>query len=151
MVLNQQYIIRRMTDQDLDQIMRIEHESFAIPWSRESYQSELRNHFATYLVCDVEGEVVGYGGIWVVFEEAHITNIAIAESFRSKGLGRALMQALEDVAHKKRALRVVLEVRPSNLIARNLYESLGYVITGERKHYYVDDGEDALIMTKFLF
>lgn len=150
-MLNQLYIVRRMTEQDLDQIMDIEIEAFAVPWSRESYQSELRNNFATYLICDVAGEVAGYAGIWVVFEEAHITNVAVGKSFRSQGLGRALMEAVEKVAREKKALRILLEVRPSNQVARQMYESLGYVVTGQRKAYYVDNGEDALIMTKFLF
>lgn len=140
-----------MTEEDLDAIMQIEKEAFALPWSRESYYSELRNNFASYLVCDVEGEVAGYGGIWVVFEEAHITNVAIGKDYRTRGLGRALMLKLEEVARCKKANYILLEVRPSNLAARTMYKNLGYVDTSLRKGYYSDNNEDAIVMTKFLF
>lgn len=145
------YIIRRMTENDIPGVMKIEQESFSLPWSKESYLGELKNNFATYLVCDYEGDVAAYGGIWVVFEEAHITNIAVGPDFRRQGMGRRLMLELENVARKKQALRIILEVRPSNDPALNLYTSLDYMPTGIRKNYYSDNGEDAIIMTKFLF
>lgn len=149
-MLNQDYMIRKMTDQDIDRIMVIEVESFSLPWSKQSYVSELKNDFANYLVCDCEGKVAGYGGIWVVFEEAHITNIAIAGDYRGAGMGKTLMLELEKVARTKKALRILLEVRPTNEAARHMYKSLGYVDTGLRKAYYSDNGEDAILMTKFL-
>lgn len=150
-MLNQNYMVRRMTVQDIDAIMAIEEEAFTLPWSRNSYLGELKNSFATYLVCDCEGQVAGYAGIWVVFEEAHITNIAVARRFRGQGIGRALMEEIEKVAGKKKALRILLEVRPSNSTAIAMYQSQGYVTTGLRCAYYSDNGEDAIIMTKFLF
>jgi ribosomal-protein-alanine N-acetyltransferase len=149
-MLNQDFLIRKMTDQDINRIMVIEVESFSLPWSKQSYISELKNDFANYLVCDYEGVVAGYGGIWVVFEEAHITNIAIARDYRGTGMGKTLMLELEKVARTKKALRILLEVRPTNEAARNMYKSLGYVDTGLRKAYYSDNGEDAILMTKFL-
>lgn len=150
-MLNQDFLIRKMTAADLDAIMIIEQEAFAVPWHRESYAAELNNKFAVYLVCDVNGEVAGYGGIWVVFEEAHITNIAIGKDYRSKGLGRALMLALENVARRRKANHILLEVRPSNTPARNMYKNLGFCDTSRRKAYYSDNNEDAIIMTKYLF
>ncbi|NLB88393.1 MAG: ribosomal protein S18-alanine N-acetyltransferase, partial [Syntrophomonadaceae bacterium] len=130
------YIIRKMTENDIPQVMKIEQESFTIPWSKESYLGELKNNFATYLVCDYEGDVAAYGGIWVVFEEAHITNIAVGTNFRRQGMGKRLMLELENVARKKKALKIILEVRPSNDAALNLYSSLDYMPTGLRKNYY---------------
>jgi ribosomal-protein-alanine N-acetyltransferase len=150
MMLNQDVMIRKMTEQDIDRIMVIEVESFSLPWSKQSYISELKNNFANYLVCDCEGQVAGYGGIWVVFEEAHITNIAIAADYRGTGMGKALMLELENVARTKKAQRILLEVRPTNNTARHMYKSLGYIDTGLRKAYYSDNGEDAILMTKFL-
>lgn len=150
-MLNQGYLIRKMTPQDLDQVMIIEREAFALPWSKESYLSELKNSFANYLICDWEGDMAGYGGIWVVFEEAHITNIAIGKDYRGSGLGRSLMLELEGMARAKQANRILLEVRPSNQAARQMYKHLGYMDTNLRKNYYVDNNEDAIIMTKFLF
>lgn len=149
-MLNPHFLVRKMTIQDIDQIMEIEKEAFTLPWSRESYLGELKNNFATYLICDSEGEVAGYAGIWVVFEDAHITNIAVAQRFRGMGMGNALMQEVERVAREKKALRILLEVRPTNKRAINMYTNLGYVSTGLRKGYYSDNNEDAIIMTKLL-
>lgn len=150
-MLNHNFILRRMTPQDINEVMQIEKESFAVPWSQESYLAELTNTFATYLVCDCGGEIAGYGGIWVVFEEAHITNVAIASSFRQTGLGTVLMQEMEKVAREKKANRILLEVRPSNQAALTMYRNLNYLPSGLRKQYYSDNNEDAIIMTKLLF
>lgn len=150
-MLNQDYLVRKMTEEDLDRVMFIEQEAFALPWSRESYLSELKNNFAAYLVCDVEGEVAGYGGIWVVFEQAHITNVAIGHDYRLRGLGKSLMLELEKVARQKKATHILLEVRPSNLAARTMYKKLGFVDMSIRKAYYSDNNEDAIVMTKYLF
>jgi len=149
--LNEGYIIRKMTERDLDEVMILEHESFSLPWSRQSYESELKNQFANYLVCDIEGEIAAYLGIWVVFEEAHITNVAVSKKYRSRGLGKAIMLAGEKIADEKKAMRIMLEVRPSNTVARKMYNELGYMETGLRKHYYGDNQEDAILMTRFLF
>ncbi|CFX90324.1 Acyl-CoA N-acyltransferase [Syntrophomonas zehnderi OL-4] len=149
--MNQEFFVRKMTEQDLDEVMRIEHEAFSLPWSRDSYLGELKNSFADYLVCDFAGEIAGYAGIWVVFEEAHITNVAVSKKYRSRGIGLALMQETEKIARAKQAIRILLEVRPSNQVAISMYESLDYYQTGVRKAYYTDNGEDAIIMTKLLF
>lgn len=145
------YLVRRMTERDLDEVMAIEQQVFTLPWSRQSYMGELRNQFATYLVCDREAQLVGYIGIWVVFDEAHITNVAVHPKWRGQGLGRVLMEEAEKIARQKKALRIMLEVRPSNYAALSLYQSLGYMETGRRKEYYSDNGEDAILMTKLLF
>lgn len=147
-MLNQSFLIRRMTEQDLDEVMRIELQVFSLPWSRKSYASELINKWATYLVCDIDGEIAAYCGMWVVFDEAHITNVAVAGPFRGQGCARALLETMEKVAQEKKALYISLEVRPSNSSALALYGSLGYVQSGCRKGYYQDNQEDALIMTK---
>jgi len=150
-LLNQQYLIRKMTEPDLDEVMMIEKESFSLPWSRESYLGELKNSFANYIVCDCAGDIAGYAGIWVVFEEAHITNVAVRKSFRSQGIGLAIMVEAEKIARTKKANRILLEVRPSNEIALHMYQNLNYMQTALRKAYYSDNGEDAIIMTKYLF
>lgn len=150
-MLNNRYIIRKMTEQDLDQVMNIEKESFPTPWSRESYLSEIKNNWANYRVCDYEGQIAGYVGIWVVFEDAHITNVAVNKRFRSQGIGRDLMLEAEKIARDKKAQRILLEVRPSNIAALSMYKSLEYVPTGKRDKYYADNQEDAIIMTRYLF
>lgn len=150
-MLNPGFILRKMTLQDINEIMKIEPKCFTLPWSRESYLGELKNNFATYLVCDYEGEIAGYGGIWVVFEDAHITNVAVDPDYRQFGMGTALMEELEQVARDKKAQQILLEVRPSNEAALAMYRKLGYFPTGLRHAYYSDNGEDAIIMTKLLF
>lgn len=150
-MLGNDFLVRKLTSRDLDKLMIIEKESFSLPWSRESYEAELHNHFASYLVCDWEGEIAAYAGIWTVFGEAHITNVAVGKRYRQRGMGRTLMQELEKVALAKKTRRILLEVRPSNQAALAMYHGLGYVQTSVRKEYYADNQEDALVMTKFLY
>lgn len=151
MQVNQDFMVRKMTPMDIDAIMQIENESFTLPWSRDAYLGELKNSFANYLVGDYEGEVIGYGGIWVVFEEAHITNVAVAPKYRNAKVGHALMAEMERIARQKKATRILLEVRPSNVAALALYRGMGYIESGLRKEYYSDNNEDAILMTKLLF
>ena len=149
-MLNRDYLIRKMTGQDLEQLIAIENECFSMPWSRQSYETELKNQWANYLVCDWAGEIAAYVGMWTVFEEAHITNVAVAKKFRGRGLGRILMREEEKVARAKLANRILLEVRPSNSAALAMYRGLGYIPISVRKEYYEDNGEDALVMIKHL-
>ncbi len=149
-MLNPNFLLRKMAVQDIDAVMQIELSTFTLPWSRESYLSELDNKYANYFIVDFEGEIAGYGGIWVVFEEAHITNVAVGENFRGCGFGRALMTELERHARQKKAGYIFLEVRASNNVALEMYKRLGYRVTGLRKGYYSDNQEDALKMIKYL-
>lgn len=150
-MLNTKFMMRKMTLSDIDQVMLIEEDSFSLPWSRDSYMNEFNNEFASYVVCDVRGKVAGYAGIWVVFEESHITNVAVSRNLRQTGIGLSLMEEVENVARSKRAARILLEVRPSNVAALAMYRKLGFIPTGLRKAYYSDNHEDAIVMTKFLF
>jgi ribosomal-protein-alanine N-acetyltransferase len=149
-VLNQDYLIRKLTWQDLDQLLVIENQVFSQPWSRQSFETELKNQWADYLVCDWEGKIVAYIGMWTVFEEAHITNVAVSEKFRGRRLGRVLMLEEEKRARAKGANRMLLEVRPSNIAALALYKGLGFIPISVRNEYYTDNREDALVMIKYL-
>ncbi|WP_243653023.1 ribosomal protein S18-alanine N-acetyltransferase [Tumebacillus sp. BK434] len=136
-----------MVVEDLDRVMEIEHRSFTLPWSREAYAAELtNNHFAKYLVVTLEGEVVGYAGMWVILDEAHITNIAIDPTVRGRRLGEQLMREMMALSMAHGAERMTLEVRVSNVPAQKLYDRLGFQSYGIRKGYYTDNNEDALIM-----
>ena len=140
-------VIRRMTLDDLDAVAAIEAATFPTPWSRDSFRQELeRNVAARYLVAEMEGQVIGYAGAWIILDESHITNIAIEASRRGLGYGRALTTALMQYLSNLGAAYATLEVRRSNLRAQNLYKSLGFVELGVRKRYYEDNREDALIM-----
>jgi [ribosomal protein S18]-alanine N-acetyltransferase len=141
------FTIRRMEMKDLDDISEVEKLSFSIPWSRESFISELKtNLFARYLVIEHDKKVIGYGGMWIVLDEAHITNIAIHPEFRGQRLGEKLMRELMSIAWSSGAASMTLEVRKSNEIAKNLYRKFGFVEEGIRRGYYTDNGEDAIIM-----
>lgn len=91
--------------------------------------------------------VVGFVGMWIMVDEAHIINIAVREAFRGKGIGELLLISSIDMANKLKATVVTLEVRLSNTVAQNLYTKYGFNNTGVRKKYYTDNNEDALIMT----
>lgn len=139
--------IRKMTLEDIPDIMIIEHESFTLPWSEEAFHNELTvNHFAKYLIMELDGKPVAYAGMWTIVDEAHITNIAVRTAYRGKGLGEALLLQLIQLAMECRIERMTLEVRKSNLIAQALYEKLGFEAAGIRKGYYSDNQEDAIIM-----
>ncbi|MCY0907610.1 MAG: ribosomal protein S18-alanine N-acetyltransferase [Sulfobacillus thermotolerans] len=134
---------------DLDAVMGIEAHSFPTPWSRNAFQTELlENTFATYLVVEFHGQVVAYGGMWVILDEAHVTNIAVHPDFRGHHLGETIMTGLMARAKALGVVRMTLEVRRGNTVAQNLYNKLGFVQLGVRRGYYTDTHEDAFIMWK---
>lgn len=141
-------VVEPMRIDDLGAVHEIEQASFSAPWPPNAYLSELQtNRLAHYLVIRVDGRVVGFGGIWLMVDEAHVTTFAIHPDWRRLRLGERLLVALLDVAVDRRAGEATLEVRLSNLAARRLYEKYGFRPVGIRPRYYTDDGEDALIMT----
>lgn len=134
---------------DIDAIMVIERLSFKIPWSREAFVSELTiNEFAKYIVAKIEGNIVGYAGVWKVLDEGHITNIAVHPDFRGNKIGTDMVEFLIDYAKEVGINKLTLEVRMSNLYAQKLYEKFGFEKSGCRKRYYADNQEDAMIMWK---
>ncbi|WP_274361862.1 ribosomal protein S18-alanine N-acetyltransferase [Paenibacillus thermotolerans] len=138
---------RMMRLEDVPQICEIEIESFTSPWSESAFVNELtQNHFAQYIVMEHEGRIIGYGGMWIIIDEAHITNIAVRTAYRGKKLGERLLAELAVKAYRLGAARMTLEVRVSNIVAQRLYAKFGFRGVGVRKGYYSDNGEDALIM-----
>jgi len=110
----------------LSEVISIEKDSFPTPWSRYAFYGELLNDFAFYIVAVCGDKVVGYAGMWLIIDEAHITNLAVRPDYRRRGIGRSLMQELENQAVTLGAKSMTLEVRPSNDIAKGLYSSLGF-------------------------
>lgn len=143
-----EYAVSLMTLADVDDVVRIEKQSFPVPWSRAAFIDELtRNARALYIVVrDESGTTVGYGGMWLVCDEAHVTNIAVRSDRRRQGVGTAVMVGLMGLAQSKGANRMTLEVRVSNRPAQELYNRLGFRSAGVRPRYYMDNREDALIM-----
>lgn len=140
-------VFRKMELRDLEEVHRIETECFTLPWSLSAFYNELvNNHFATYLIMEVDGVPAGYGGMWNIMDEAHVTNIAVRPAYRGRGYGKRLLRELMVLAAVLGGRRMTLEVRVSNRIAIRLYEQMGFRATGVRKEYYSDNREDALIM-----
>ncbi|PLR81867.1 ribosomal-protein-alanine N-acetyltransferase [Bacillus canaveralius] len=138
---------RFMKEEDIDQVLIIEHESFSTPWSREAFINEIAtNQFAVYIVLEDGNQIVGYCGAWIVVDEAHITNVALLPGYRGKKLGEALMLKMFSVAKELGARTMTLEVRVSNDVAQSLYRKLGFQDGAIRKNYYTDNQEDALVM-----
>ena len=141
-------LIEAMRLEDLDEVQQIEQASFSTPWPSNAYRSELMtNRLATYLVARIDGRIVGYGGMWLMVDEAHITTFAIHPGWRRQRIGERLLLAFLDLARDRHAREATLEVRLSNLAARRLYEKYGFRPVGLRPRYYSDNNEDALIMT----
>lgn len=131
---------------DIPVVSSIERRCYAIPWHENAYYTELTNRSACYLVARLEGSVVGYAGMWVIVDEAHITTVAVAPEHRGKKVGERLLQGLLEEAILHGATRATLEVREHNIVAQNLYRKYGFREAAIRKNYYTDNQENALVM-----
>ena len=137
-----------MTFEDLPAVHAIERASFAVPWPNDAYRNELAtNRLASYVIARADDAIVGFAGLWVMVDEAHVTTFAVHPRWRRRGVGERLLLALIDIAVARQAREATLEVRLSNMPARRLYEKYGFRPVGIRPRYYSDNGEDALIMT----
>lgn len=136
----------------LEQLLAIEQEAFAEPWTRADYMWEATRPIAHILALVEEKRaedaplLLAYAGFWHVLDEADINNVAVLAEQRGQGYGRQLLQAVLARAFGLGCKRLTLEVRPSNAPALALYQSLGFVVCGRRRGYYQDNGEDALLM-----
>lgn len=145
--MNGSLTFRYMELKDIEDVLKIEHECFTAPWSEEAFINELtHNRFAVYIVIEDGDHVIGYCGVWVIVDEAHVTNIAILPEYRGKKLGEALLTKVIEVTKKLGAEKMTLEVRVCNYIAQGLYRKLGFKDGAIRKGYYTDNQEDALVM-----
>jgi ribosomal-protein-alanine N-acetyltransferase len=141
-------VVDRMRIEDLPAVHSIERESFTTPWPAHAYQHELEtNRLAHYIVARHGDQIVGFAGLWLLVDEAHVTTFATRGAWRRQGIGERLLLALLDLAASRGAHEATLEVRPSNVPARRLYEKYGFKAVGVRTRYYSDNNEDALIMT----
>lgn len=140
-------MIRKMVLSDLEAVYKLEEKCFSVPWTYDAFKGELTsNLLARYLVILHENKIVGYGGVWYIVDEGHITNIAVDPDYRKKGLGQRLVAEMINQAIKNGIHQMTLEVRKSNIPAIHLYEKMGFEIAGVRPKYYTDNHEDALIM-----
>lgn len=136
-----------MSEADLDAVLAIERVSFPTPWTRDNFEFEIRsNPFARNFVVRRDGALVAYACVWIVGDELKINNIAVHASRRGTGLGSQLLSRLLERGRVEGCVEAELEVRPSNLRARRLYERHGFREVRRRKGYYQDTQEDALVL-----
>ncbi len=141
------YTIRRMNKGDIKQLSELEKVCFSVPWSEQSFAEEFENDLAVYFIAEQCGNLIGYIGFWRIIDEGHITNIAVSPDFRRNGIATALIGTAVKYAKTLNLVLLTLEVRKSNLAAQHLYRNFGFVALGERKDYYTNPRENAVIMT----
>ncbi len=139
-----------MTEAEVAAVALIEKECFSEPWSEKGVRSELQNEGARFFTAKILSDTVGYMGMHIVLDECYIANVAVKGSFRRKGIAEKLLSAAEKTARSEGCAFISLEVRVSNTPAIKLYEKAGYISQGERKNFYRNPTENALIMTKNL-
>lgn len=136
-------------ERHVNEVLYISTLSFLTPWTRDSIEKELDNTFARYVVAKKDDVVIGFGGIWLILDEGHITNIAVHPEFRGIGAGDMIVDALIEVCKLEGINSMTLEVRASNVTAQRLYRKHGFIEEGVRKNYYTDTKEDAVIMWRY--
>ena len=145
-----QYEIKPMSAAHLPRLAQREQTCFSAPWTQQALAEELSNGQAHFLVAQSDGEVLGYLGVQEIAGEGYITNVAVFPKARGQGVATALLdKAAQDAARRDCAF-LTLEVRESNAPAIALYEKMGYTQVGQRKNFYRDPPENALLYTKYL-
>jgi [ribosomal protein S18]-alanine N-acetyltransferase len=141
-------VIRKMTLDDLEQVVAIDQVSFSLPWPPRSFKFELTDNPASRCwVVESDGRIISILVGWLIVDELHIATIATHPVFRGLGIGRRLLLHSLKSARGEGAARSFLEVRESNELAQKMYSGFGYEVTGRRKEYYKDNAEDAILMT----
>jgi ribosomal-protein-alanine N-acetyltransferase len=139
--------IRRMMPEDVEQVWQIERSLFSMPWSKTSFLYEASNSRNSFPIVAMDNEgLAGYAVAWFVSDELHIGNIAVIKEKQGEGAGRQLLEYLLREASDREVAVATLEVRVSNARAINLYRRYGFKEVAIRRRYYVDNGEDALVM-----
>lgn len=146
--MSSKIMYRKMTSDDVEAVHGIELATFPTPWTLDSFYYEMHeNQYAHYLLAvDEHDNIIGFCGMWMVIDAAQITNVAVSEAARGRGIGEGLMREAMQIAREHEMDVMSLEVRVTNTVAQNLYRKLGFQDGGLRKGYYTDNGEDALVM-----
>ena len=139
--------IQEMQLDDLEQVVEIEQQNFSVPWTENGFFSFLLRSDTLFLVAKEEDRILGYMGIMMVLDEGEITNVSVAQTARRRGVGRLLVQTMLDKMRRVGLNMIHLEVRKSNTPAIRLYEQFAFVQDGERKNYYEEPTEDAVLMS----
>jgi len=137
--------IRSMTRRDLGAVLAVENASFAAPWRMSSYARAVAERGHSFFVAEMDGGLVGYAGLWVEGDQAHIAKVTVHEDYRRRGIGSALLEYLIDHSLRLGLTRMYLEVRRSNVAAQQMYRRFGFQFERVQPNAYPDDGEDAFI------
>ena len=141
--------MRRLDEKDIAAILAIENESFSSPYNEQQYVFELEDNPCSYLFgYEEKGELKGFIDFWITFESCQLTKIAVAKQARGKHISLELMDFMIDFAMEKGCETIFLEVRESNEVAKNLYESYDFIEINRRQNYYPDNHETAIVMGK---
>lgn len=138
--------LQRLAEADLAEVLEVENSVYAHPWTADNFRSEFDRLISCPLCLKKAGRVVAYSFFWLLPPEVHLLNVAVREEYRGLGLARKLLEAMMTIGRRAGADTFFLEVRPTNLPAVGLYQSLGFSVVGRRPKYY-ENGEDALLMT----
>ncbi len=160
--IGQQLALELMREQDVGTVQEIERDIFATPWPRNAYYRELASRSSAHYIVlrqegiverpgrasssDLDPTIIGYGGMWRMYDEAHVTTIGVRRDLHHRGYGRIIFAGLVQAAYDMGAKWVTLEVRTSNDNAVRMYEGFSFKVIGRRKGYYTDNGEDAIVM-----
>lgn len=139
---------RLINAQDVPGIFAVDQRCFEHNWTLESYASEVDNLLSNYVIAEVKGEIIGFGGFWLIIDEAHITNIAVLEKYRQTGVGQNILNEMFGIAYNEGCVGMTLEVRANNQPAINFYLKNGFIKEGTRKDYY-GKGLDGIIMWRY--
>ena len=140
--------LRDMTVTDLPIVVEIERASYTVPWSEATFRGLLRRRDADLVVAVAGEQVIGYACFWCVLDQGELGNVAVTKGWRGRGLGARLLTEMIGRAASRGVREVFLEVRPSNIVARRLYERFGFVPVGRRRNYYQEPAEDALVLRR---
>lgn len=137
--------IRVANQNDVAEIYKIENECFSTPWSENSIAESIENENTILYIAELDGKTAGYMGVQIFSGEGYVTNVATLKEFRRRGVAKALINEVM----KNEMEFLTLEVRESNIPARNLYKSLGFIEVGKRPRFYREPTEDAVLMTRY--
>ena len=144
-------VMERLAESHLADVVRIERESFAAPWTESMFRQEVEETWLSRsFVAVLDGRVVGYIIAWFLRGEVHILNLAVAPGHQRRGIGRRMLDHVIDLAEDGMHHLATLEVRASNEPAKLLYVTTGFAPVGIRRRYYRDNDEDAIVMVKRL-
>jgi ribosomal-protein-alanine N-acetyltransferase len=140
--------IREMQLDDLEEVMEIENDNFSKPWSETGFFTFLIRDDTLFLAAAEDGKIVGYCGVVMAADEGDITNVSVDKQHQNRGVGKQLLETLIQKTQEAGIKKLFLEVRESNTRAIHLYEKMGFVQNGMRRHYYEDPVENAALMMR---